>query len=114
MGLGASGASGEKAARARERLEARLRKLQARLGAIESDLRQPENRDSEERALEAENDQVLEELDRAERDEVARIRAALDRIDAGTFGVCERCGGPIAEKRLEAIPEARYCVRCAD
>ena len=39
--------------------------------------------------------------------------AAVERIDAGTFGKCERCGQPIPKGRLEAIPYVRTCVRCA-
>jgi DnaK suppressor protein len=42
------------------------------------------------------------------------IRAALDRIDDEMYGVCLRCEEPIAEKRLQAIPWASYCVRCQD
>ncbi|HEV2754885.1 MAG TPA: TraR/DksA C4-type zinc finger protein [Actinomycetota bacterium] len=40
------------------------------------------------------------------------VVAALARIDAGTFGTCERCGTPIPEERLEAIPTATLCVSC--
>ncbi|MDP8911136.1 MAG: TraR/DksA C4-type zinc finger protein [Actinomycetota bacterium] len=43
---------------------------------------------------------------------LAAIDAALERIDAGTFGVCERCGQPIAEERLEALPYATLCIDC--
>jgi DnaK suppressor protein len=42
------------------------------------------------------------------------IRAALDRIEDEMYGVCLRCEEPIAEKRLQAIPWASYCVRCQD
>jgi DnaK suppressor protein len=37
---------------------------------------------------------------------------ALERMEAGTYGTCERCGQPIAEERLEALPAARLCIRC--
>ena len=47
---------------------------------------------------------------RAERDE---IRAARERVASGTFGVCEVCGRPIADARLEARPTARRCIACA-
>jgi RNA polymerase-binding protein DksA len=40
------------------------------------------------------------------------IDEALQRIDAGTFGTCGRCGKPIAEERLEAIPYANRCIDC--
>ena len=43
---------------------------------------------------------------------VAEIDAALSRVDAGTYGICESCGKPIPEARLEALPEATLCVGC--
>jgi DnaK suppressor protein len=44
---------------------------------------------------------------------LARIERALARLDDGTYGTCERCGRPIPEKRLEAMPESVRCVECA-
>jgi RNA polymerase-binding protein DksA len=43
---------------------------------------------------------------------LAAIDEALRRIDEGTFGTCARCGKPIAEERLEAIPYANRCIDC--
>ncbi|KQO82707.1 MULTISPECIES: TraR/DksA family transcriptional regulator [unclassified Frigoribacterium] len=40
-------------------------------------------------------------------------RAALERIESGTFGRCERCSARIGEARLEARPTARLCIDCA-
>jgi DnaK suppressor protein len=40
------------------------------------------------------------------------IDAALERVAAGTYGICESCGGPIVPERLEARPTARTCVSC--
>ena len=40
------------------------------------------------------------------------IDAALQRIEDGTFGICETCGQPISEERLEAIPYATQCIDC--
>ena len=37
---------------------------------------------------------------------------ALDRIEAGTYGVCESCGKPIGKARLQAFPRATLCVAC--
>ena len=45
---------------------------------------------------------------------LGEITAALERIDAGTFGRCEECGGPIRPReRLHELPYTRYCVACA-
>jgi len=44
---------------------------------------------------------------------VGEARAALEGLDAGTFGQCENCGRPIAKERIDAMPYARYCVDCA-
>ncbi len=46
------------------------------------------------------------------RAKVAEIDAALERVDAGTYGRCEACGNPIPEARLEVVPEATLCVGC--
>lgn len=42
------------------------------------------------------------------------IDNALARIRARTYGTCEDCGGVIAKKRLEAVPFASLCIRCAE
>jgi DnaK suppressor protein len=47
------------------------------------------------------------------REQVAAVDAALARLAAGRYGVCERCGQPIGEDRLAARPAALTCVRCA-
>jgi RNA polymerase-binding transcription factor DksA len=41
------------------------------------------------------------------------VEAALARLEAGTYGTCERCGEPIGDDRLEAMPAARRCISCA-
>ena len=97
----------------RGRLTQRLEQVTARLGRIESRLRSPGPKDSQEWALEAENAEVLERLDEAERQEVDEIRGALSRIEAGTYGRCTSCGGAISGKRLEALPTTRTCIACA-
>lgn len=50
---------------------------------------------------------------RQSRAHLAEVDAALDRLGAGTYGDCERCGRRIAEGRLEARPVARTCIACA-
>jgi DnaK suppressor protein len=55
----------------------------------------------------------LERLGTAERQEVQRIDAALERIESGTYGTCVECGGHIEPRRLEALPWAVRCASCA-
>jgi len=43
---------------------------------------------------------------------IEEIDEALGRIEDGTYGQCERCGKPIDEERLKAMPTARYDARC--
>jgi RNA polymerase-binding protein DksA len=67
----------------------------------------------------ADSGQVTAERGEAEalagslRDTLNDIEDALGKIDDGTYGACEQCGGPIGEARLEAMPAARLCITCA-
>ncbi len=45
-------------------------------------------------------------------DRLLEVEAALERLDNGTYGTCEVCGGLIAVERLEALPETRMCLDC--
>lgn len=54
-------------------------------------------------------DQGLEE---SAEDILAKIDAALKKIEEGTYGMCENCGQPIGEERLEAMPWATLCIDC--
>ncbi|MET0693294.1 MAG: TraR/DksA C4-type zinc finger protein [Propionibacteriaceae bacterium] len=47
------------------------------------------------------------------RGHLAEVEAAIRRLEAGTYGVCERCGQPIAEARLQARPASGACIGCA-
>lgn len=97
----------------RANLLGRLAVLLERVDRISGDLRKPGDRDWQERAIELENDDVLEGLDGANRAEAAAIQAALRRLDAGTYGRCARCGRAVGEARLAALPYATTCVACA-
>jgi RNA polymerase-binding transcription factor len=44
-------------------------------------------------------------------DELVEVLAALERIEAGTYGICMACGEPIGVERLRALPTARYDIR---
>lgn len=63
-------------------------------------------------AATAERSQTLAFIDSA-RERLAEVEAALRNMDEGTYGICEVCGRPIAEARLEARPLSVRCVECA-
>ncbi|WP_240629951.1 TraR/DksA family transcriptional regulator [Specibacter cremeus] len=95
----------------RAQLEAAARRIgeltAARDGTAEDDEHDPEGSTlSQDRALEV-------ELREGARRSLADLQEALNRLAAGTYDVCEHCGGPIALARLEARPEARLCIECA-
>jgi len=96
----------------RKQLEERLTRLLHRVRKIEGDLRQTHDPDWTERGTELENDEVLEGLDEMTLREVAQIRAALERIESGSYGTCAACGRPISTERLIAVPSAITCVAC--
>jgi DnaK suppressor protein len=56
--------------------------------------------------------EFLFELGSGDRRLLKEVVIALRKLDEGGFGECERCGEAIAEKRLEALPFARYCIDC--
>jgi DnaK suppressor protein len=46
------------------------------------------------------------------RTELAKVEHALEKIEKGTYGLCDNCGQPIDPKRLEALPQASLCMNC--
>lgn len=56
--------------------------------------------------------EFLFELGNGDRRLLKEVMEALHKLEEGSFGACERCGETIAEKRLEALPFARYCIDC--
>ena len=56
-------------------------------------------------------DMAVETLNQQVRS-IHEIRSALDRIEEGSYGCCERCDEAIPAKRLDALPWARLCVKC--
>ncbi len=97
----------------RRELEGRLNRLTNRVEKIEQDLRRTLSPDSEERATELENDEVLQALDHDSLAEVQQIRLALQRIDDGTYAMCSSCGQAIDSARLAALPSTTTCRTCA-
>jgi DnaK suppressor protein len=62
-------------------------------------------------SLESDRNFELRIRDR-ERKLIAKMQEAIKRIDDGTFGLCETCGGNISEKRLQARPVTTLCIDC--
>ncbi len=98
---------------AKDRLQATLAELEARLTNLSRDLSEPPSPDWEELAVETEDDEALEHQAALVQREIASVQRALGRIEDGTYGTCVDCGEEIAPERLEARPEAALCISCA-
>lgn len=91
--------------------------LVTRMAAIHKDTHhteEPVEKDFAEQVVQRENEDVLNALNEEARQTVNRINNALQRIESGDFGYCLGCGEAIAEERLNIVPFAEYCVKCAD
>jgi len=97
----------------RSALQHKHEELRQRLGKIQRNLRATPALDSEEQAIEHENDEVLDHLDDSSRAEMEMIEAALARISASTYASCVQCGGSISAERLAALPYTTTCIACA-
>lgn len=103
-------------------LDAHEREVRERIAALSSsfdevvaasrDSNADDEHDPEGATIAYERQQVVA-LGDAARTQLAEIEAARERIRAGTYGICEGCGEPIAPGRLEARPTARRCIECA-
>jgi DnaK suppressor protein len=69
-------------------------------------------KDSVDMSLQDVNQELALRLGERESQMVADIDQALMRIEEGTYGTCARCGKPIDERRLDALPTARYDAAC--
>lgn len=92
----------------RGRLFGRHEKLEAHLHNVDREVPQ----DWQERGAFLQNDEVLEGLEAHARERVEAIDRALKRIDSPNWGVCT-CGKKIAPARMEAMPTATQCMKCA-
>lgn len=63
-------------------------------------------------ASDARDREISNILNDRERDKLAQIDDALNRVDAGEYGICEECGSEIGDGRLAALPFTRLCVNC--
>jgi DnaK suppressor protein len=99
----------------RSKLEDKYRELVEEVGKNVLYGKGPEDdsiKDLGDQATSAYNREFLFELGNGDRRLLKEVVSALQKISDGGFGDCERCGEPIAEKRLEALPFARYCIEC--
>ena len=94
-------------------LQQQERELKQRLLRIGKNQRRPLESDSKERAIQLENQEVVDALGNEAQEELGLISAALARIAAGEFGLCTDCGNTISEQRLLAFPQAEKCIDCA-
>jgi RNA polymerase-binding transcription factor DksA len=97
----------------RQSLVARLEELGHRVQDYEGVLREPLDADFAEQATQTEGDEVTADLEHAAILEAEQIKAAVSRIDAGSYGECESCGSEINPKRLQALHYATKCIDCA-
>lgn len=96
-----------------QRLTARLAELEARVGRIENEQQQPLDPDSSERVVEREDDEALDAVELSALLEIEHTQQALVRLATGKYGLCTACGDAIAPARLEAMPAAARCIKCA-
>lgn len=102
-----------------ERLRDQYAELQLRLARLEGEAMEFDE-DSRPKYSNHPADEAAALLDRTGRDAVARVlmddmqqvERALERLAAGSYGLCDDCGQPIPSKRLEARPTATLCVSC--
>jgi RNA polymerase-binding protein DksA len=87
--------------------------LNVRLERITANLRRGYESDSRERAQQLEDREVVDALGNEAREELAKVSAALQRMDSGDYGMCANCGSAVGENRLAAYPYALECIDCA-
>lgn len=97
----------------RARLVARYAELGGDIARLEREMDAPLDADFAEQANEIEEIETMEALESGKLAEQAAIRAALEALAAGRYGICEVCGGEIAPGRLAALPTAVRCISCA-
>ncbi len=90
----------------------RLTYLNEQLCKIEDKLEDTPNPDWDDNAAEHEGDEVLEDLGNMDQHEIRAINAALNRVKAGTYGICVTCEEDISSARLDAVPQTPFCKGC--
>ncbi|MEU5085856.1 TraR/DksA C4-type zinc finger protein [Streptomyces sp. NPDC021356] len=109
----------EEAAEARAELESEMERLSTEISSSEAALAGL-MRDSGDGAGDDQADTGTKNITREHelalaanaRETLTQTERALDRLDAGTYGLCENCGNPIGKARMQAFPRATLCVEC--
>lgn len=92
----------------------RREELNERLHRIKRDVTRKASADWSEQAQERENDEVIDALGNEAKIELNKINLALDRMQNDEYGFCVACGNEIAPARLQAMPYADLCIKCAE
>lgn len=98
------------------RLQDELSSILSRHAKIDAHLHNRDRevpKDWDDAATMMKNDEVLEALDDQSRARIAGLKAAIRRVEDGTYGICANCGADIGDKRLAALPATPVCVDCA-
>jgi DnaK suppressor protein len=84
-----------------------------RLASVQHERKAPHSQQWEDQSQEREDDETLDAMVEEIRHDIAVVGHALQRLIDGHYGVCEGCGEAIDERRMEVIPFATRCIRCA-
>jgi RNA polymerase-binding protein DksA len=109
----------EEAAEARTELQSEMERLRTEISSSEESL-VGLMRDSGDGAGDDQADTGTKNITREHemalaanaREMLTQVEHALQRLDAGTYGLCENCGKPIGKARMQAFPRATLCVEC--
>lgn len=102
----------------RERVEKQIEIIDARIGQGAEPIGGDELADYDQHPADVGTETFEKEKDISMRDYwrdiLDMIDHALEKIDSGTYGICENCGAVIPRSRLSVIPYAMYCTRCQE
>ena len=103
----------------REQLQVEYKRLNSELAALHNNASSAEERREgspfgkrEEEATETLELEKRLTLENRVRQEMATVEHALEKIEKGTYGLCDNCGESINPERLEALPQASLCLKC--
>jgi DnaK suppressor protein len=107
----------KQAGKYRKLLEAKRAELLTRVQAARTSEQEGPSElapDLSDRATSTMNRDLSYQLTTGEREMLKRVDAALDRIEAGTYGECVNCSKKVQVGRLDAVPWARHCIDCQE